>query len=43
MPGNLKRVSHCYGERLEELDWENAYCDSVQMKINYKCELRVKN
>jgi len=32
----IERVSHCYGEKLEELDWENAYCDSVQMKINYK-------
>lgn len=34
----IERVSHCYGERLEELDWENAYRDSVQMKITYKEE-----
>src|SRR6056297_1355275 len=32
------KVKTTYAERLEELDWENAYCDSVQMKINYKEE-----
>lgn len=31
----IERVCHCYGEKLEEMDWSNAYCDSVQMKINY--------
>lgn len=32
----IERVCHCYGEKLEELDWANAYSDSIQMKIDYK-------
>jgi hypothetical protein len=32
----IERVCHCYGEKIDEIDWENAYSDSVQMKISYK-------
>lgn len=31
----IERVCHCYGEKLNELDWENANSDSIQLKIDY--------
>ena len=31
----IERLCHCYGEKLDEIDWEEAYSDAVQMKINY--------
>lgn len=32
----IERVCHCYGEKIDEIDWNNAYSDSVQMKINHQ-------
>jgi len=34
----IERVCHCYGEKLEELDWNNAYSDAIQLKTNYPKE-----
>lgn len=32
----VERVCHCYGEKLEDIDWEMAYQDSVQLKLRLK-------
>jgi hypothetical protein len=32
----IERVCHCYGEEIDKIDWENAYSDSVQLKIKHQ-------
>lgn len=32
----IERVCHSFGERIDEIDWENAYSDSVQKKISFQ-------
>jgi hypothetical protein len=34
----VERVCHCYGEKLDELDWANAYSDSIHLKLNHQDE-----
>ncbi len=34
----IERVCHCYGEKLDELDWNNAFSDSIQLKLYHKKE-----
>ncbi len=37
----VERICHCYGEKLEKIDWQEAYSDAVQMKIDYPEEAPV--
>jgi len=32
----IERICHKYGDKLDEIDWHNAYSDSVQMKIPFE-------
>ncbi len=34
----IERVCHCYGEKLDKLDWNNAFSDAIQLKLNHKKE-----
>lgn len=31
----IERICHTYGEKLDEIDWQEAYSDSVQTKISH--------
>jgi hypothetical protein len=31
----VERLCHCYGEKLDETDWREAYSDAVQLKMDY--------
>lgn len=31
----VERLCHSYGQRLDEIDWDEAYSDGIQLKINY--------
>ena len=31
----VERLCHCYGEKLDEIDWREAYSDAVQLKMDY--------
>ena len=35
-PKQVERVCHCYGGLIGQIDWREAYSDSVQLKISFK-------
>jgi hypothetical protein len=32
----VERVCHCYGEQIDQIDWEQAYSSGVQLKMPFK-------
>lgn len=31
----VERICHCYGQELDNIDWQESYSDSVQLKFSY--------